>query len=157
MNNLISAATFEPISIQAPNSWVGHLPFAAWVINEVKPKIFVELGTHTGNSYFSFCQSVDESRLATNCYAVDTWQGEVLSANNIKQLWVPEGFANCIVVLSETAEFIYKTTAYYAPEYELSIVWSDPSIVIKLPISGESILSAKDQQAKTLAIAEHFA
>ena len=55
LNNLLFAASFNPISIQAPSAWVGRLPFAAWVINEVKPNIFVELGTHSGNSYFSFC------------------------------------------------------------------------------------------------------
>ena len=75
-NNLITAASFTPNSLQSPNAWVGHLPFAAWVIQEVSPKIFVELGTHTGNSYFSFCQSVLENGLSTKCYAVDTWQGD---------------------------------------------------------------------------------
>lgn len=85
------------------------------------------------------------------------WVGEVLSADNKKQLWVPEGFAHGFVVLSESAEFFYKTTDYYAPEYERSIVWNDSAIDIKWPINGEPILSAKDQQAKTLATAEHFA
>lgn len=85
------------------------------------------------------------------------WVGEVLSADNKKQLWVPEGFAHGFVVLSETAEFLYKTTEYYAPEHERSIVWDDPTIAVKWPISGEPTLSAKDQQAKTLATAEHFA
>lgn len=85
------------------------------------------------------------------------WVGEVLSADNKKQLWVPEGFAHGFVVLSESAEFLYKTTDYYAPEYERSIVWNDPAIAMKWPINGEPILSAKDQQAKTLATAEHFA
>jgi glycosyltransferase involved in cell wall biosynthesis/ACT domain-containing protein len=75
-NNFISAAAFTPISLQYPNAWVGHLPFAAWVIQEVSPKIFVELGTHSGNSYFSFCQSVVEAGLSTKCYSVDTWQGD---------------------------------------------------------------------------------
>ena len=75
-NNLITAASFTPKSLQSPNAWVGHLPFAAWVIQEINPKIFVELGTHTGNSYFSFCQSVIETGIPTKCYAVDTWQGD---------------------------------------------------------------------------------
>lgn len=74
--NLSTAATFAPRSLQSPNAWVGHLPFAAWIINEISPKIFVELGTHTGNSYFSFCQSVVEHGLTTKCYAVDTWRGD---------------------------------------------------------------------------------
>jgi dTDP-4-dehydrorhamnose 3,5-epimerase len=85
------------------------------------------------------------------------WVGEILSADNKKQLWVPEGFAHGFVVLSESAEFLYKTTDYYAPEYERSILWDDPAIAVKWPILGEPILSIKDQQAKTLAIAEHFA
>jgi len=84
------------------------------------------------------------------------WVGEILSADNKKQLWVPEGFAHGFVVLSETAEFLYKTTDYYAPEHERSIAWNDPVIAIEWPIHGEPTLSAKDQQAKLLAIAEYF-
>ena len=76
MKSLITAASFIPNSLKPPNSWVGHLPFAAWVIQEVSPNIFVELGTHSGNSYFSFCQSVVEANLSTKCYAVDTWKGD---------------------------------------------------------------------------------
>ncbi len=75
-NNLISVASFIPKSLQFPNAWVGHLPFAAWIIQEASPKIFVELGTHSGNSYFAFCQSVAENNLSSKCYAVDTWQGD---------------------------------------------------------------------------------
>ncbi|WP_290678805.1 class I SAM-dependent methyltransferase, partial [Halothiobacillus sp. 15-55-196] len=73
---LLRAAAFTPQSLEEPNAWVGHLPFAAWLIQEIAPKVFVELGTHTGNSYFSFCQSVKENGLSTKCYAVDTWQGD---------------------------------------------------------------------------------
>ena len=75
-NNLLEIAKFSPKSLQSPNAWVGHLSFAAWVMQEVSPKIFVELGTHSGNSYFSFCQSVVEGNLSSKCYAVDTWQGD---------------------------------------------------------------------------------
>lgn len=85
------------------------------------------------------------------------WVGEILSAENKKQLWVPEGFAHGFVVLSDSAEFLYKTTDYYAPEFERSIIWNDPDISIAWPIHVEPILSAKDQQAKILATAEHFA
>lgn len=70
---------------------------------------------------------------------------------------VPEGFAHGFVVLTDAAQFHYKTTDYYAPEYERSILWNDPAIAVKWPIIGEPILAIKDQQAKTLAIAEHFA
>ncbi|MRR15257.1 MAG: glycosyltransferase [Deltaproteobacteria bacterium] len=75
-NNLIAAASFVPRSLQSPGTWVGHLPFAAWVIREIAPGIFVELGTHSGNSYFTFCQAVVEAGLLTQCYAVDTWLGD---------------------------------------------------------------------------------
>lgn len=85
------------------------------------------------------------------------WVGEILSAENKRQLWVPEGFAHGFVVLSDTAEFLYKTTDYYAPEHERSIAWNDPAIAIQWPIDGEPVLSAKDQQGKSLADAEHFA
>jgi len=72
----MTAASFSPDSLQFSNAWVGHLPFAAWISQEVSPKIFVELGTHSGNSYFAFCQSFVEAGISTKCYAVDTWQGD---------------------------------------------------------------------------------
>jgi cephalosporin hydroxylase len=75
-NSLIRSAAFTPNSLEFPNAWVGHLPFATWVIEQISPKIFVELGTHSGNSYFTFCQSVLETGIASKCYAVDTWQGD---------------------------------------------------------------------------------
>jgi dTDP-4-dehydrorhamnose 3,5-epimerase len=85
------------------------------------------------------------------------WVGEILSADNKKQLWVPEGFAHGFVVLSNTAEFLYKTTDYYAPEFERCIAWNDPEIDIKWPINGAAILSGKDQLGKSFAEAEFFA
>jgi glycosyltransferase involved in cell wall biosynthesis len=75
-DSLMRAVSFMPLSIKTPNPWCGHLPFAAWVIGTVKPKIFVELGTHSGNSYFTFCQSVKSHNLNTKCFAVDTWEGD---------------------------------------------------------------------------------
>ena len=80
-----------------------------------------------------------------------------LSADNKRMLWIPEGFAHGFMVLSDTAEFLYKTTDYWAPEFERSIAWNDPAIGIQWPIQGDPILSTKDQQAKSLAEAEHFA
>ena len=85
------------------------------------------------------------------------WVGEILSADNKRQLWVPEGFAHGFVVLSETAEFLYKTTDYYAPEHERCIVWNDPSLSIAWPIGGEPVLSAKDARGAALETAEVFA
>lgn len=70
---------------------------------------------------------------------------------------MPEGFAHGFIVLTETAEFLYKTTDYYAPEYERSIIWNDSTLVIQWPIQVIPTLSGKDQQAKLLASAEHFA
>ena len=84
------------------------------------------------------------------------WAGAVLSAENKRQLWVPEGFAHGFVVTSDSAEFLYKTTDYWAPEFERSIAWNDVAIGIQWPIQGEPALSTKDQQAKLLAQAEHF-
>jgi dTDP-4-dehydrorhamnose 3,5-epimerase len=85
------------------------------------------------------------------------WVGVTLSANNKRQLWVPEGFAHGFVVTSESAEFLYKTTDYWAPEYERCILWSDPEIGIEWPIDATPILSGKDQNGKLLADAEVFA
>lgn len=80
-----------------------------------------------------------------------------LSADNKRMLWIPEGFAHGFLVLSETAEFLYKTTDYYAPEYERSIAWNEPSLHVSWPIEGQPTLSAKDQRAPLLANAELFA
>jgi dTDP-4-dehydrorhamnose 3,5-epimerase len=84
------------------------------------------------------------------------WGGEILSAENKKQMWVPEGFAHGFVVLSDAAEFLYKTTDYWAPEHERCIVWNDASLAINWPIQGEPVLSGKDAQGATLKTAEVF-
>ena len=78
------------------------------------------------------------------------WVGVHLSAENKRQLWIPEGFAHGFVTLSDTAEFLYKTTNYYAPASEGSILWSDPQLAIAWPIEGQPNLSGKDQQAALL-------
>jgi dTDP-4-dehydrorhamnose 3,5-epimerase len=82
--------------------------------------------------------------------------GVELSAENKRMFWVPEGFAHGFVVLSDTAEFLYKTTNYWAPEFERSIAWNDPTLSIQWPIQEQPILSAKDRQALPLAKVEHF-
>jgi len=84
------------------------------------------------------------------------WVGALLSAENKHQLWVPEGFAHGFVVLSETAEFLYKTTDYYAPAFERSIKWNDPDLGIDWKIDTAPQLSGKDQAAVKLMMAEVF-
>ena len=78
------------------------------------------------------------------------WVGEILSADNKRQLWVPPGLAHGFVVLSESAEFLYKTTDYYAPECEGSFLWNDPAVGIAWPLDGDPVLSAKDAQSGLL-------
>jgi dTDP-4-dehydrorhamnose 3,5-epimerase len=85
------------------------------------------------------------------------WVGCVLSETNKRQFWVPPGFAHGFLVLSETADFLYKTTDYYAPEYERSILWNDPDIGIDWPLADTPILSTKDEAAQPLKTAEVFA
>lgn len=84
------------------------------------------------------------------------WVGERLSADNKKQMWVPPGFAHGFVVLSETAEFLYKTTDYWYPEHERSLLWSDPALGIDWQLTGAPLLAAKDATAPVLAQAEIY-
>lgn len=85
------------------------------------------------------------------------WVGCRLSAENKRQLWIPGGFAHGFLVLSESAEFLYKTTDYYAPEQERCILWNDPALGILWPLSDAPVLSAKDQAGRLFAEAEVFA
>ncbi|WP_223462047.1 MULTISPECIES: dTDP-4-dehydrorhamnose 3,5-epimerase [unclassified Pseudomonas] len=84
------------------------------------------------------------------------WVGEILSAENKRQLWIPEGFAHGFVVLSDAAEVLYKATDYYAPVHERCIAWNDPTVGIEWPCEGELALSVKDQQGSLLNVAEVF-
>ena len=84
------------------------------------------------------------------------WVGERLSADNKKQLWVPPGFAHGFLVLSESAEFLYKTTDYWFPEHERSVWWNDPQLAIQWPIEGEPVLATKDAQAALFSDAEVY-
>lgn len=84
------------------------------------------------------------------------WVGEVLSADNKRQLWVPEGFAHGFYVLSDEAEFVYKYTDYYNPNAEHSLIWNDATVGIDWPLLGEPSLSAKDLAGKMLAEAATF-
>ena len=85
------------------------------------------------------------------------WVGEVLSEDNCKQLWVPPGFAHGFVVLSDSADFLYKTTDYWYPEHERSLVWNDVDVGIQWPIDFAPTLAAKDSAAASLSAAEVFA
>ena len=84
------------------------------------------------------------------------WVAERLSAENRRMMWVPVGFAHGFVVLSERAEFLYKTTDYYAPEHERTLLWNDPALGIPWPIEGAPILKPKDAAGTPLAQAETF-
>lgn len=84
------------------------------------------------------------------------WVGVTLSAGNARQVWVPPGFAHGFAVTSDTAEVLYKTTDYWAPEFERSILWDDPAIGISWPLGEAPVLSGKDHAGKLLADAEVF-
>lgn len=84
------------------------------------------------------------------------WVGVELSADNKRQLWVPPGFAHGFVVTSETAEFLYKTTDYWYPEHERSLLWNDPAVGITWPISSAPKLANKDASGTVLANADTF-
>jgi dTDP-4-dehydrorhamnose 3,5-epimerase len=85
------------------------------------------------------------------------WVGEVLSAENKRQVWIPEGFAHGFLVLSDAAEFLYKTTDYWYPEHERCVRWDDPDLGIAWPKTGSApIVSAKDAAGKRLGDAEVF-
>lgn len=77
LNLITRSSLMEPSHISQPFWWLGHIPFAMWLVENTKPRTLVELGTHTGNSYFAMCHSVESNGLSTRCYAVDTWQGDL--------------------------------------------------------------------------------
>ncbi|NJR73839.1 MAG: dTDP-4-dehydrorhamnose 3,5-epimerase [Scytonema sp. CRU_2_7] len=95
--------------------------------------------------------------LRANSKYFGQWVGVHLNAKNKPQLWIPAGFAHGFLVVSEYAEVLYKTTNYYAPEHERSLLWSDPDLAIAWPIKVEPILSTKDRAGKRLKEAEVFA
>ena len=85
------------------------------------------------------------------------WVGVVLSEDNHRQLWIPPGFAHGFLVTSESADFLYKTTDYYAPEHERCLLWNDPALGIDWPLLGEPQLSVKDRAGVRLTAAQLFA
>lgn len=100
-----------------------------------------------------FDVAVDLRRSSLTC---GRWVGAVLSADNKRQLWVPEGFAHGFLVLSEWAEVLYKATDYYAPKHERCIHWDDPQLKIDWPLQGHPVLSPKDASALMLGDAEYY-
>lgn len=84
----LTAAPFQqPLYQSSVTAWQGHIPFAFWCIEQLRPKVFVELGSHLGDSYFSFCQAVREHSTATTCYAVDTWEGDAHTGPYNEQIY----------------------------------------------------------------------
>ncbi|HQX07728.1 MAG TPA: dTDP-4-dehydrorhamnose 3,5-epimerase [Zoogloea sp.] len=84
------------------------------------------------------------------------WEGVELSEENNRQFWIPPGFAHGFLVTSESADFLYKTTDYYAPEHERSLAWNDPDVGVEWPLDGAPLLSAKDLAGKSLSECETF-
>ena len=82
------------------------------------------------------------------------WVGEILSEENKRQMWIPPGLAHGFLVLSESADFLYKTTEYYAPQHERAILWNDPELAIVWPLNCPPLLSAKDTTAPPFAKAD---
>ncbi len=83
--------------------------------------------------------------LRKSSHTFGKWVGEILSEENKRMLWVPPGFAHAYLVISDTADFLYKTTDFYAPQYERTVLWNDPDIGVEWPIENTPILSEKDQ------------
>lgn len=103
-----------------------------------------------------FDVAVDLRRSSAN---FGKWAGAIISADSHQQIWIPPGFAHGFLVLSDTAEFLYKTTDYYAPEYERSLLWNDPNLAIEWPLEdGQNpVLAAKDAAGLALAQADCYA
>ncbi|MES2501053.1 MAG: dTDP-4-dehydrorhamnose 3,5-epimerase [Pseudomonadota bacterium] len=85
------------------------------------------------------------------------WESTILSAENKRQMWIPPGFAHGFLVLSDTAEFLYKTTDFYAPQHECCLKWDDPTVAIQWPTNANPLLSAKDSIGLSLQDAKKFA
>jgi dTDP-4-dehydrorhamnose 3,5-epimerase len=84
------------------------------------------------------------------------WSSALLSAANRRMLWIPPGFAHGFLVVSDAAEFLYKTTDYWYPQHERSLLWSDPALGIRWPLSGTPLVAAKDAAGRTLAQADAY-
>ena len=94
--------------------------------------------------------------LRKNSKTFGQWVGEVLSAENKRQLWIPAGLAHGFLTLSDTADFLYKTTDYYSPEHERCIHWDDATLAIEWPLFGDPVVSNKDAAGELLAVAAGY-
>lgn len=114
--------------------------------------------TFTKDSSLSLCSRVFDVAvdLRKSSPTFGKWAGALLSAENKRQLWVPEGFAHGFLVLSDTAQFLYKTTDFYSPEHERALIWNDPTLGIRWPSDTPPVLSQKDAVAPTLEAADLF-
>jgi dTDP-4-dehydrorhamnose 3,5-epimerase len=88
--------------------------------------------------------------------AFGKWAGFTLSAESKRMAWIPPGFAHGFVVVSETADVLYKATDYYAPEHERTLLWNDPALGIRWPLAGAPVLTDKDRRGTALATAETY-
>ena len=86
--NFFSESSFFAANRITESAWIQHTPFAFWLVEQLKPKLLVELGVHTGMSYFAFCQSVKANNLITQCYGIDTWQGDEHSGLYSEEIWL---------------------------------------------------------------------
>ena len=100
-----------------------------------------------------FDVAVDVRRSSTN---FGRWVGVTLSAANRRMLWIPPGYAHGFLVLSQSAEFLYKTTDYWYPEFERCLLWNDPALDIAWPLTGAPTLAAKDAAGRPLALADVY-
>ncbi len=94
--------------------------------------------------------------LRRNSPTFGKWAGHYLTAENKNMVWIPAGLAHGFAVLSDHADFLYKTTDYWAPQHERTLLWNDPDLAIAWPLAGEPILAAKDRAGKRLSAAEVF-
>ena len=109
---------------------------------QIPPKSQGKIVRVTHGSIFDVAVDIRESSPFYKC-----WVSQTLSAENKKQLWIPAGFAHGFMALEENTEIVYKTTEFYSPEHECSILWNDPNIGITWPINIDAKLSEKDKQA----------
>ena len=127
LNLLIKAASFVPSRLEFPDAWIGHIPFAQWLINILQPTVFAELGTHSGNSYLAFCQAVKENNLQTRCYAVDTWKGDVHSGLYSEDIFasLDRYHSKAYAKFSSLLRLTFDEAVYYFPDHSIDLLHID--------------------------------